>query len=140
MPDDPRKCDALDFEGKLEVQEGAFIVGSGGFSAYVDKAGKLHFCLGGFVGRVDSDKQGTIRLYNLEELKVGKKCSLTDPLKKTTNDVPCRFEEKDGATLFIYTAAVRSDWSKTKEYGLVYLANEKLLVSPILAAISFDKQ
>jgi hypothetical protein len=116
------------------------------YSAYLDKAGKLHAGVGGadkVVIPLGPDKKGDIETGMFVTINIGDKgCTMKDKMDKDETPKPtaCRWEDKDGKTLFIWSRPDRFEKDKTEEVGMVYLKDEGLLVRGDIEQMVYEKQ
>ena len=136
-------CEPDVYEGRLRVRTGGYVVvaddgGEHRFAAYVDD-GVLYLGTG-VVARLDKDRQGTVRWGGSERLVVGDgECSYTSAFQEEPIERKCRFVERDGRTVLIYTAPDPFEGGEITRNGLVFLPDERLLVSAEIVERPFTR-
>ena len=100
------------------------------FAAYVDAGGQLHLGFG-TVGQLAADRTGTVTIAPGEQLTVGHD-GCTDVQPGQSRAVPCRFVRDRGRTVLVFPVTDIAAPGGTRQAGLVYVARDRLLVSPEL--------
>lgn len=130
-------CEPDQLEGTLRVRTGGYVVvakdgGEYNLPAYVD-GDTLYLAPGGVATRLSRSRQGVVHLGGSELLEIGDGlCTYSAVFQKQPIVRKCKFVKRAGRTVLLYTAPDPFSGGKIGRNGLVYLSDQRLLVSPEL--------
>lgn len=137
-------CDPDTVSGAVRVATGGYVLTQADgteldYAAYLD-GNELHVGQGAVVARLGRDRQGTVDIGGGTQLHVGDgRCRYTQPFEPTVVKRPCAFVHRRGRIVLEYTAPDPYAGGKLDRQGLVYLAGQRLLVSPELVERPFTR-